>query len=135
MPRPSKTGEERRFLNVYLSKDHYHRAIRLAKTRGDKRSQLVYPLVLEYLQDTATGADWHILRNVDLVANDAYWGSEAEALRPRKLPNGLKRGQAGDKAEALLQQTLKPIELKHLRAIEKYYRVSSSDLVVAALNK
>lgn len=132
---PSKPKGAQRFLNFHLSKADYNKAVWVAKRRGNLRSQLVYPLVLEYLQSAAHGADWHILRDPDLVANDVYWGTLAEALRPRSLPNGLKRGLAGSTAQALLQQKLTAEQLKHLRDIEKYYRVSISDLVVAAINK
>src|SRR5579883_3226678 len=139
MPRKSKNvNGERKYLNLFLSEKDHERAVQVAEERGSKRSELVYPLVIEYLMHAAKSSDWLVLKDPDALARDEYWGTAAEARKPRELPLGLRRGMAKRWPGCiLLQQSLRPEDLEHLRAIERYYGrgVSVADLVVAALNR
>jgi|SRR5579871_1822724 len=137
MPRKNKNvNGKRKYLNLFLSSSDYERAVQIAEERGSKRSELVYPLVIEYLMHAAKSSDWLVIKDPAALARDEHWGTAAEARNPRALPNGLQRGIADKKeAGALLQQSMAPDDLKHLRDIERYYRVSVADLVVAALNR
>lgn len=123
----------RTFLNIRLTSTELAELHRIAEERGARRQMktLIYPLILAYLRDCADSDDRPVLLSPKRVAADEYWGTQLEVIKERHAPAPLAR--ASEDRGRFSQQILKRSALEHLRAIERFYRISLNDLAASPI--
>lgn len=119
-------------VNLRFTTDELVKLNALARARRERTRDVIYPLILHYLNDCAQPEDRPIVIRAVEVVKDQYWGTEEELKNERKLPKFFKGGTNEDR-DRMAQQEMGARTRAHLKGIERYYRVSLNDLAASAI--